>query len=38
MNGGYYTVDLAGKLTIMSMNTMYYNKDAAEKWLGPVVQ
>ena len=37
MNGGYYSIDLAGNLSIMSMNTMYYNKDAEEQWLGPAV-
>ena len=38
LEGGYYTVNLGGNLSLMSMNTMYYNKDAEEDWLGPAVQ
>ena len=37
MNGGYYTVDLVGNLTLMSMNTMYFNNAASLEYIGDTV-
>jgi hypothetical protein len=27
MDGGYYKIDINKKLTLLSLNTLYYNKD-----------
>ena len=35
MDGGYYRIDLSEKVSILSFNTLAYNKDQDPSEIGP---
>ena len=38
MDGGYYRADLSKTLTVLSVNTLEYNKDQIQSEIGPEAQ
>jgi len=35
LDGGYYRADVAEEISVLSINTLEYNKDQVASWVGP---